>query len=157
MLKGQKPRQIAKDLGIRVVDVEKHQAEWSNLAKNNVQIQARAKEALSATDQHYDLIIKRLWETVETADYNEDLKTKASTLKMIADIEQKRIEMLQKSGLLDNQQLADQILETERKQDLLIKILKEIANNHPEIASYLRRELSKVTGQAEGTVITVVN
>jgi hypothetical protein len=65
--------------------------------------------------------------------------------------------MLQKSGLLDNQQLADQILETERKQDLLIKILKEIANNHPEIASYLRRELSKVTGQAEGTVITVVN
>jgi len=156
MLKGQKPRQIAKDLNIRMIDVEKHQREWSELAKNNVHIQSRAREALSATDQHYDLIIKRLWDTVETADYNDDLKVKASTLKMIADIEQKRIEMLQKSGLLDNQQLAEQILETERKQELLIKILKEIANNHPEVARYLRKELSKVTGQAEGTVVSVV-
>ena len=155
MLKGTSNRQIAKIVNLKVYEVDKYIAEWQGYAKNNKHIQERAKEALSATDQHYDMIINRLWETVETADVSDDLRTKASTLKMIADIEQKRIEMLQKSGLLDNQQLADQVLEAERKQDILVGILRSLAENYPEAAAHVRSELSKVTGMAESTVVTV--
>jgi hypothetical protein len=155
MLKGSNPRQIAKSTGLKVIEVNKYIDEWQGYARNNKHIQDRAREALSATDQHYDMIINRLWETVETADYNDDLRTKASTLKMIADIEQKRIEMLQKSGLLDNQQLADEVIEVERKQELLVNILRKLANEHPASAKFVREELSKVTGIAESVVVTV--
>lgn len=155
MLKGTKPRQIAKNMNLKLVEVEGYIQEWQGLARNNQHIQSRAREALSAADQHYDIIVNRMWETVEEAHQGSDLRVKASTLKSIADIEQKRIEMLQKSGLLDNQQLADQVLETERKQELLIKILRTVMNDYPEAAAYLRRELSKVTDQVESTVVQI--
>jgi hypothetical protein len=155
MLKGNSARQIAKQMDMRIVDVEKHIEEWQGYARNNKHIQDRAKEALSATDQHYDMIINRLWETVEQAEGNADLKVKNTSLKMIADIEQKRIEMLQKSGLLDNQELAEQVLEAERKQEILVKILRKLAQEHPEAAAFVRKELSKVTGEVEGTVVTI--
>ena len=155
MLKGQNTRAIAKELNMRLVDVEHHIAEWQLVAKNNKHIQERASEALSATDQHYDMIISELWDSVEMSGSDGDIRTKNGALKMIADIERQRIEMLQKSGLLDNQQLADQVLEAERKQNVLVKILRELATKHPEAAAFVREELSKVTGQVEGTVITV--
>lgn len=155
MLKGQKSRDIAKSLGLRLVDVEKHINEWQGLARSNKHIQDRALEALSATDQHYDIIISELWSVVEDAGMNEDLRVKASTLKMVADIEQKRIEMLQKSGLLDNQQLTEQLLEQEKKQDILVGILRVLTNKYPESAAFVRTELSRVTGIVESTVITL--
>jgi hypothetical protein len=138
---------------MKVLEVERYIGEWQTYARNNQYVQDRAKDALMATDQHYDMIIQRLWDTVEEADASSDLKVKTSTLKMIADIEKSRIEMLQKSGLLENQQLADQVLEAERKQEILVRVLRKIAQEHPDIAHWLRGELSRVTGQAEGTVV----
>jgi len=152
-LKGTQPRAIAKLMGLKLVEVEKHIDEWQNVAKNSKHIQERAGEALSATDQHYDLIINELWSVIDEANIQGDLKVKASTLKVVADIEKSRIEMLQKSGLLDNQQLADQVLEAERKQEILVKILRQLAQEYPEAAQYVRKELSKVTGMAESTVV----
>jgi D-ribose pyranose/furanose isomerase RbsD len=155
MLKGTKPRAIAKDLGLRVVDVEKYISEWQGIARNNRHIQERAREALSATDQHYDMIISELWDVVAQAGLSDDLKVKSATLKMIADIEQKRIDMLQKSGLLDNQHLAEQVLAAEKEQEAIKNILREIGIKFPEAASYLREQLSKISNQVEGTVISV--
>jgi hypothetical protein len=48
------------------------------------------------------MIIQRAWETVEQADQNDQLGIKTQTLKLIADIEAKRIDMLQKAGILEN-------------------------------------------------------
>ena len=155
MLKGETPRSIGKELGLKQTEVNKYIAEWQDFARNSEHIADRARDAIVATDQHYNLIINRLWETVEEANANGDLKVKASTLKMVADIEQKRIEMLQKTGALDNQELAQQIVETERKQDILVGILRTVANEFPEAAAYIRKELGRVTNTAEGTVIKV--
>ena len=155
MLKGQKSGVIAKALGLKLVEVNSYIEEWQSVAKNSKHIQERAGEALTATDQHYDMIVSELWDSVELSGQDGDIRTKNGALKMIADIERQRIEMLQKSGLLDNQQLAEQVLEAERKQNVLVKILRELASKYPEAAAYVREELSKVTGQVEGTVITI--
>lgn len=155
MLRGNAPRTIAKHLDMTLGQVEFYIAEWQTFARENKYIQDRAKDALINTDKHYDMLVQQLWSVVEAADATDDYKLKASTLKLIADIERQRIEMLQKSGLLENQQLAEQVLETERKQDILLGILRELMNNHPEIAAWLRKEISRVSGTAEGTVISV--
>lgn len=153
MLKGETPRSISKELGIKQVEVNRYIAEWQDFARNSEHIADRARDALVATDQHYNMIVQRLWENVEQADADHDLKVKNTSLKMIADVEKARIEMLQKSGILDNQELAQQVVETERKQEILVNILRTVANEFPEAAAYIRKELSRVTNTAEGTVI----
>jgi hypothetical protein len=111
----------------------------------------RAKEALAGADQHYSSLIKKAYEVIDVADNNSNLGAKTQAIKLIADIESKRLEMLQKAGLLDNKEIAEQIIEMERKHDILIKILKDIATTHPEIREEIMKRLSEI--QTEVVVI----
>jgi hypothetical protein len=63
--------------------------------------------------------------------------------------------MLQKAGLLENKELAEEMLEIERKQEILVGILKDIASEYPQIRDEIMRRLSAVSKERE--VITVVN
>jgi hypothetical protein len=57
--------------------------------------------------------------------------------------------------LLENKELAEEMLEIERRQDLRVGILKDIASEHPEIRDKIMRRLSEVAKERE--VITVVH
>jgi len=149
MLKGNSPTAIARSLSIKRTEVLEHLDTWKNLVKGDSSIRERAKEALAATDQHYAMIINRAWETVEQADANDQLNIKAQTLKLIADVEGKRIDMLQKAGLLENNELGDQLIETERKQGVLVEILKLVTANCDHCKFEVARRLSEVTGKVE--------
>ena len=155
MLKGNNPTQIAKDLGLQRADVIKHIDLWRSLIKGDHGVKERASEALSAADQHYNMIIKEAWDTVKRAEDQDALNIKAQTLKLIADVEQKRIDMLQKAGLLENKELAEEMIEIERKQDILVDILKDIASEYPEVRDEIMRRLSQVSKEQE--VITIVH
>lgn len=149
LLKGKNPTEISKTLGIKRSHVLEHIDTWRELVSGDTRTRERAKEALAGADQHYSMIIQKAWETVDQADANQQLGTKASTLKMIADVEQKRIDMLQKAGLLENNELSAQLLETERKQEILVKILKEVTSECSHCKVEVSKRLSEVTGQVE--------
>jgi hypothetical protein len=125
--------------------------DWRAMASNNQAIHARAKEALAGADQHYSSLIRKTYEVIDAADSTANLTAKTTAIKLIADIESKRLEMLQKAGLLDNKEIAEQIIEMERKHDILIKILKDIASSHPEIREEIVKRLSEI--QTEVIVI----
>jgi len=127
--------------------------EWKEVVRSDSGARDRAKEAISGADQHYAMLIKEAWKTVEDADQAGQLNIKATALKLIADIEGKRIGMLQEVGLLDNQELASQIAETERKQDVLVKILKEVTATCPKCKMEVAKRLSQITGIVEPVVI----
>jgi hypothetical protein len=57
--------------------------------------------------------------------------------------------MLQEVGLLDNAELATQLAETERKQDILVKILKEVTASCPKCKLEVAKRLSQITGIVE--------
>jgi hypothetical protein len=99
------------------------------------------------------MLIKEAWKTVEDADQQGQLNVKSTALKLIADIEGKRIGMLQEIGLLDNAELATQISETERKQDILVKILKEVTAGCPKCKMDVAKRLSQITGIVEPITI----
>jgi hypothetical protein len=61
--------------------------------------------------------------------------------------------MLQEVGLLDNAELATQIAETEHKQDILVKILKEVTATCPKCKMDVAKRLSQITGIVEPVVI----
>jgi hypothetical protein len=153
LLKGNNPTQIATITGFKRAEVVELVEEWKSIAHNDTASRDRAKEAISGADQHYAMLIKEAWKTVEDADTQGQLNVKSGALKLIADIEGKRIGMLQEIGLLDNAELANQIAETERKQDILVKILKEVTASCPKCKMDVAKRLSQVTGIVEPVLI----
>lgn len=150
-LKGSDASEISKDLDIPRQKVLNLLNDWRAMVSNNQAINMRAKEALAGADQHYSSLIKKAYEVIDAADQTANLTAKTTSIKLIADIESKRLEMLQKAGLLDNKEIAEQIIEMERKHDILIKILKDIASSHPEIREEIMKRLSDI--QTEVIVI----
>ena len=153
LLKGNNPTQIASVTGFKRSEVLEYIDEWKQVVKSDSGARDRAKEAISGADQHYAMLIKEAWKTVEDADQAGQLNIKATALKLIADIEGKRIGMLQEVGLLDNAELATQLAETERKQDILVKILKEVTATCPKCKLEVAKRLSQITGIVEPVVI----
>ena len=149
MLKGNNPTQIAKDLGLQRADVIKHIDLWRSLIKGDHGVKERASEALSAADQHYNMIIKEAWDTVKRAEDQDALNIKAQTLKLIADVEQKRIDMLQKAGVIEKNDMAESILETERKQEVLVGILRDVSSSCSTCKQEVAKRLSLVTNKVE--------
>ena len=153
LLKGNNPTQIATVTGFKRAEVLGYIDEWKEVVRNDSGARDRAKEAISGADQHYAMLIKEAWRTVEDADQAGQLNIKATALKLIADIEGKRIGMLQEVGLLDNAELATQVAETERKQEVLVKILKEVTATCPKCKMEVAKRLSQITGVVEPVVI----
>lgn len=153
LLKGNNATQIASITGLKRAEVLEHIDEWKGVVRNDNTARDRAKEAVSGADQHYAMLIKEAWKTVEDADQAGQLNVKATALKLIADIETKRIGMLQQVGLLDNAELAGQISDTERKQEVLVKILKEVTATCPKCKIEVAKRLSQITGVVESVVI----
>jgi len=154
LLKGGTPAAIARTLDLTRVQVDSHIQTWKELVQDNSAIKARAREALAGADEHYNMLIKEAWRTVEQADMQDALNVKAQSLKLIADIEAKRIDMLNKAGVLENNDMADQILESERKQEVLISILRDVTSSCEHCKWEVSRRLSEVTGQVEAVVIS---
>lgn len=153
LLKGNNPTQIATITGLQRKQVLELIDDWKQVVHNDTSARDRAKEAVSGADQHYAMLIKEAWKTVEDADQAGQLGTKATALKLIADIETKRIGMLQQVGLLDNAELATQIAESERKQDILVKILKEVTSSCSKCKLEVAKRLSQISGVVEPVII----
>ena len=153
LLKGNSASQIATLTGYSRKEVLEFIDEWKSVVHNDSNIRDRAREAISGADQHYAMLIKEAWKTVEDADTQGQLNVKAGALKLIADIETKRIGMLQSVGVLENTQIASQIAETERKQEVLVGILKEVTAGCPKCKLEVAKRLSQITGIVEAVVI----
>jgi len=153
LLKGSNPTQIAAITGYKRAEVIEYIDEWKEVVRSDSGARDRAKEAISGADQHYAMLIKEAWKTVEDADQAGQLNVKATALKLIADIEGKRIGMLQEVGLLDNVELASQIAETEKKQEILVGILKDVTATCPKCKLEVAKRLSQITGIVEPVII----
>lgn len=154
-LKGSDPTKISKDLAIPRTRVVQHLDEWKQAASNNAAIRARAKDALAGADAHYSKLISKSYEVIDEASMTNNLSAKTAAIKLVMDIESKRIDMLQKAGLLENKELAEEMVEIEKRQEVLVLILKDIASEYPEIRDEIMRRLSSISKENE--VITVVH
>lgn len=152
-IKGNDASAISKTLDIPRNRVLSLLNEWRSMVANNEAVRVRAREALAGADQHYNHLIKQAYEVIDDANTTANLSAKTTAIKLILDIEGKRIDMLQKAGLLENKELADQLLEQEQKQEVLVGILREVSGDCPRCRNEVARRLAQVSGQEE--VITV--
>lgn len=154
-LKGNDPTVISKQLDIPRQRVVSLINEWKVMASANDAIRARAKEALASMDAHYGKLISKTYEVIDEASMTNNLTAKTAAIKLVMDIESKRIDMLQKAGLLENKELAEEMMEIEKRQEVLMAILKDIASEYPQVRDEIMRRLSAIAKKDE--VITVVH
>jgi uncharacterized protein with PIN domain len=138
-----KPRQRVKEI------IE----EWGALASRNDVVRTRAREALATADAHYSKLIGHAYEVMEEADVNGNLSAKTNSIKLIADMEARRIDMLQKSGLLENKELAEEMMDTQKRQQDLEKILKEVVADCPKCRTEVLNRLSAISTSSEVVVV----
>jgi len=153
-LKGQDPTKISKELDMPRTRVVALINEWKVMASANDAIRARAKEALAGADTHYSKLITKAYEVIDESSMTNNLTAKTQAIKLVMDIEKSRIEMLQKAGLLENKELAEEMVQIEKRQEVLVEILREIASTHPEVRDLIMHRLSQIA--KEGEVITIV-
>jgi hypothetical protein len=152
-IKGLNETEISRELDIPKARVSALLREWKQMASNSDAVRSRAREALAAADQHYGKLIKQAYEVIEDANLNQNQTTKLNAIKLVLDIETRRMDMLQKAGLLENKELAEQLLETERKQELIMNILKDVAAKYPQIKNEILTRLSEVSGPTGEAVV----
>ena len=154
-LQGNEPTQISKELAMPRTKVVALIDEWKSMASDNAIIRARAKEALAGADAHYNKLIQKAYEVMDDATTTANLGAKNASIKLVMDIEKTRIDMLQKAGLLENQQLAEEMVDIEKKQEVLVGILRDIASEYPQVRDEIMRRLAQIA--KKGEVITVVH
>ena len=154
-LKGNDPTRISKVLNLPRTRVVAHLNEWKTMASANDAIRARAKDALVGADAHYTKLISQAYEVIDDASLTANLGAKTAAIKLVMDIEARRIDMLQKAGLLENKELAEEMMEIEKRQEVLVGILRDIASTHPEVRDLIMQRLSSIA--KDGEVITVVH
>jgi len=152
-LKGSDPSQISKDLDIPRTRVMSLLNDWRGMVANNQAIHNRAREALAGADQHYSGLIKKSYEVIDSADQTNNLGAKTTAIKLIADIEAKRLDMLHRAGLLDNKEIAEEMAAMERKHEILINILKDIASKYPTVRTEIISRLSEITKTDEVLIV----
>ena len=156
-LQGEDATQISKELVMPRQKVVSHLNQWKAMAADNAAIRARAKEALVAADTHYNKLISKAYEVMDEATTVANLAAKNGAIKLVLDIESKRIDMLQKAGLLENKELAEEMIAIENRQEILVGILKDIAAEHPEVRDKIMRRLSEASKDKEVVTIVVNN
>lgn len=170
-VQGLKPFQIARELGIRTVDVNAHIEEWRKSAVGQDLMKDRIEELISAMDEHYGILIQKAYEIIDEVDrLDEDgeelavstkrgrhtmtrsqmLSQKLGAIKTISDLESKRIDILQKAGLLEAADVGEALVEMEENKRMLLKILEE------ELCSACRvKVMTRIAEHMQGEVIVV--
>lgn len=147
-LTGKNVREIATTLSLSRNKTNDLLNEWRGMVSNNAAIRSRAREALAGADQHYSTLIGRAYEVIDEADSRTNLSAKTAAIKLIADMEAKRIDMLQKSGLLENKELAEEMVETQERQKKLEAILKDVVAKCDVCRPHVMDRLSKISDEA---------
>lgn len=149
-IEGHNEQSIAKKLGMKRAAVVEYLTEYRAYAKDNLLIQERAFEMVSDYDKGQDFVIRQFHELLEET---EDAKLKNAILKNISDVQAKRVEVLQKTGMLSGLDMGDQMAEQEEKISQIITLLRQVSDKYPEAAVFIRSGINKIMNQTEPVVI----
>lgn len=144
---------IARELDIPRKDAKRYIDEWQGFlretARSNLDIKDRVMSVLYEVDEHWRLVVKEAWKTVDQADQAGQIGNKTGALKLIASINKDRAQMFQQAGVNQDSELIEELNEAQRTHQILIGLLKEIRTEHPEIAELITARLASIQSEVE--------
>jgi hypothetical protein len=157
-MQGNTATAIAKALNLQRKVVLELQEDYRIALSKDGEARDLARDHLNLMVKHYDSLIKKFYsliEEIDTLSFNHQVAgQKNMALKAIADLDAKRIDALQKAGLLESSDLGDELAEAEEKREILISIIRDsVCENCREKISY---KIAQVTGKVESIDVEVV-
>lgn len=144
-LKGEPIPKIAKKLKLKIAEVQDFINEWKADIRHNQPIQVKARDSVHNADQHFTALIREFYDVVEDAKDTGNLSARNTALKSIAELEAKRVEMLQKTGLLDIEAMGEAVIENEKKMKILVDLLRGRVEECRSCGPIIERELSRLS------------
>lgn len=149
------PYTIARRLGIKVVEARASLEQWHEILREDQSSTDAARDALNVMLQRYDKLLEEAnhnLENLKALVFDEKVSAQiVATTKLIGDLDAKRVDLLQKAGLLDAHDLGDELAEREEREEALINILRN--DLCPDCRMTVARKLQEVTQTVEATVV----
>lgn len=154
-MRGINPTEIAKTMGLQRKMVIELFNEYKDTLSRDSQARDMARDHLHIMVKHYDGLMKKYYDLlskIQAEQFSHQIAGQENAaLKAIADLEAKRLDALQKAGLLDANDLGDELAEMEEKQAVLIDILRN--DLCPNCKHDVVRKLQKVSNVVEAVVV----
>lgn len=127
-VQGISPYTIARRLKIKVIEAKAAIETWETVIQNDLESRDAARDYLNRLVAHFDKLIEKSYsnlENLEMLDFDEKVSAQINaTLKNIGEYEAKRVDLLQKAGLLDGGALGDEISRLEEQRDMIMHVLR---------------------------------
>jgi hypothetical protein len=153
-LQGKSPYAIARALSIKMGEAREAIRQWQEIVNNDMASRDAARDHLNAMVVRFDTLIAEANDNLEnlgTLNYDEKISNQInSTLRLIADLDSKRVDLLQKAGLLDAADLGDELAEREEREAMILDILRN--DLCEDCQATVRNKLTRMTGVVQGTV-----
>lgn len=155
LMKGHSELKIARDLGIKRVEVLRYADLWRKQLAADSDSRDMARDYLNQMVQNTNTLIfkaNKILDELENLEFNDKIANQqVATLKAIHEFDRTRVDLLQKAGLLEGAELGDELAEMEKKQKILIDILRN--DLCPECQKTVARRLQQVTNVVEAVVV----
>ncbi|MCA1799702.1 MAG: hypothetical protein LC650_00065 [Actinobacteria bacterium] len=156
-VQGKSETEIGRELGVPRKEVVVALADFRALlrkgAESGSDVREHLLDILFEADNSFRMVIQRAWETVDQADSTGQTGAKINALKLVESSTKNRADMLQKSGITQDDEVLAELEETERRQEILINVLKKVKEQYPEAAGLIAKELTKVQAEVETIAI----
>jgi predicted HTH domain antitoxin len=156
-LQGKNPTDIARQLDTTRAMVLSAVNDFKSVMRREsetaIDIRDRLMDIMLESDESFRMVINEAWSTVREADNAGELRNKISALKIVETATKSRAELVQKAGMGQDEEIINQLNETDRRQQVLIHLLKEIRDSHPEVAELIATRLSQIQDEVEYVTI----
>ena len=127
-LQNKTPYQIGKELGIKTIEAKQAIAQWQEIVQNDMNSRDAARDYLNDMVHRYEELMREARDNLanlKSMSFDEKISAQINTtLKLIGELDAKRVEFLQKAGLLDASDLGDELAEREEREALIIDVMK---------------------------------
>lgn len=146
-LQGLSATAISKRLEIPRKEVLTLQEDYRIALSQDTEARDMARDYLNQMVKHYDSLISKFYDLVdeiESLNFNHQVAAqKNAALKAIADLESRRLDSLQKAGILDSSELGDELAKWEEDKEMLLTVLNDLC---PACQATVGDRLNKLRG-----------
>lgn len=157
LMRGKSELAIARDLGIKRIEVMRYRDLWREKLQSDAESTDVARDHLNKMVEHYDRLIHESYKILDDLNamaFDEKVAAqKNTTLKNISEYEKVRVDFLQKAGLLEGASMGDLMADMERKQQIVVDILKDKDSLCPICRPTVMAKLRAVTGKTEAVQV----
>lgn len=151
-MRGKTAREIADHFEVSTRQINKDIEEWkalnTRMMRESGTFAQQLTDIIAEVNQHWKMVEREVWEVHADAKADMNRRDQLAALKQAADIQKNRAAVFGDAAKQQDEQLIAQLEETQWQVDQVQKLLRKIADEHPNVAQLIYEGLSAISNQA---------